>query len=116
MGSSLNTSLNLAVEDCRSDSNCEGCAAPSIVRDGSYSALMQAGGAGLASCGTTTENWWRTGCGSVGARAGWPLPGGLSHGLVSDGFILGKWATSGLRNDRSSRMKNSRFLPQLNVR
>ena len=73
--------------------------APSIVRDGSSIAAMQAGATGFRSPGASVANASRTAWGAVGARS--PL-----HAAVA--FAL--------RNERSSRKKSSRCFPQRNVR
>ena len=73
--------------------------APSIVRDGSLIAARQAGGTGFLRPGASAANASRTACGAVGARS--PLQTVVAFAL---------------RNERSSRKKSSRFLPQRNVR
>ena len=74
------------------------CAAPSIVRAGSFSAARQAGGTGFRSPGARSANASRTACGAVGARSPPHTPFALA-----------------LRNERSSRKKSSRCLPQRNA-
>ena len=62
---------------------------------------------GFASEGMNGANAFRVDCGAVGARSGSSVPG-MSHAPPKSAFAE--------RNERWSRKKSSRFLPQRKVR
>ena len=83
-------------------------ALPSIVRFGSLIASRQACGDRVArATGSSAANALRVRCGAVGARSGAPVAG-LSQTPFAEALAL--------RNERSSRKKISRFLPQRKLR
>ena len=100
----MKITLKVASEDLIAFLNVFSCFEPSIVRFGSLIAARHSGGTGLASGGATAEKTLRVLCGAVGARSGSPLPAGLSQAPPKSALEL--------RNERSSRKKTSRFLPQ----
>src|SRR4051794_37699539 len=101
------TTLKRAVERETALLNAASCRFPRKVRFGSLIAAVHAGETGCDSDGVTVENSVRVDCGAVGAISGLPVCG-LSHTWLASAFAL--------RNERSSRKKTSRFLPQRNER
>ena len=81
---------------------------PSMVRFGLLIASLQAWDTGCVSDGISARRALRVLAGAVGARSGWPGVSGLSQTPFAEALAL--------RNDRSSRKKSSRFLPQRTVR
>src|SRR2546421_1671373 len=82
------------------------CAFPSMVRLGSLILSLQACETGCENDGMTSAKVLRLDCGRVGARSGlWVC--GLSQVCLAEAFAL--------RNERSSRRKSCRFLPQRSV-
>src|SRR4030088_641122 len=97
--------LNVAVERLIAALNRASWLRPSIVRFGSLIALRQAALTGWDNDGEIAANADLTSGGAVGARSGAPLDG------LSQAWTVGLPALA-LRNERSSRRKSSRFLPQ----
>src|SRR5262249_15618140 len=102
------TTFHLAVDDFTALRKVFSWFWPSIVRFGLLIASRHACETGLASEGTSAEKTLRTLCGAVGARSGSPGVDGLSQTPLAEALAL--------RNERSSRKKSSRFLPQRSVR
>src|SRR5512132_1165810 len=107
MGVSFMTTFHFAFDDLTAFKKSLYCLVPSIVRFGLLIVLRQACETGCESDGTSAANALRTFCGAVGARSGW-LVDGLLQTPFADAFAL--------RNERSSRKKIWRFLPQRSVR
>src|SRR4051812_8168285 len=97
--------FHFAVEAFTSARNFWYWAEPSIVLSGLLIRSRQACGGGAESAGANEEKVFRVDCGAVGAKSGAPP---LSQAPLS--------SASALRNERSSRKKTWRFLPQRNVR
>src|SRR6185295_13696565 len=101
------TTFQFAVEPLTASRNRVSCAPPRNVWFRLLIASLQVCETGLERDGTIAEKKLRVLCGAVGARSGWPVSG-LSHLWFADAFAL--------RNERSSRKKISRFLPQRKLR
>ena len=101
------TTFHVAFERLTAFTKSLYCLVPSIVRFGLLIVFRQACETGCESDGTSAANALRVFCGAVGARSGWPVCG-LSQTPFADALAL--------RNERSSRKKSSRFLPQRTVR
>src|SRR5262245_57276863 len=101
------TTFHLASDDLTALMKPLSCFWPRNVRFGLFIVSRHCCETGLASDGTSTENAFRTFCGAVGARSGWPVDG-LSQTWFAEALAL--------RKERSSRKKISRFLPHRSVR
>src|SRR4029079_10036293 len=99
IGTSLTITFQVAVDALIAFVNAAYWREPSIVRVGSASASRQGCGTAVASDGTSAAKAFRTACGAVGARS-----------------FLQIARTFAERNERSSRKKSSRFLPQRKLR
>src|SRR4051794_39966259 len=97
------TTLNREVECETARSNAASWRLPRKVRSGLLILSLHALETGWDSDGVTSENSVRVDCGAVGARSGLCVCG-LSHTCPSSALAL--------RNERSSRKKTWRFLPQ----
>src|SRR5919202_6444073 len=103
MGVSLKTTLNVADDRLIAAVKLSYCCLPKNVRVASSRAARHCGRTGWRSEGTASASRLRLGVGTVGARSGSPVCA-LSQVWLADALAL--------RNDRSSRKKASRFLPQ----
>src|SRR3954451_7855984 len=101
------TTFHVAFEASTALVKAASCFCPSIVRFGLLIVSRHDCETGWDSDGTRAANTFRTLCGAVGARSGWPVSG-LSHAWFAEALAL--------RKERSSRKNSSRFLPQRSVR
>ena len=101
------TTFHVAFERLTSLTNRLSCACRGRFGLGLLILSLQACETGWAREGTSAAKALRMFCGAVGARSGWPVSG-LSQTWLADALPL--------RNERSSRKKSWRFLPQRTVR
>src|SRR5438477_5659651 len=103
------TTFHFAVEALTWSMKRLSCGLPRKVRFGSLILFLQAWETGVLRpvAGSTAPKAFRTFCGAVGARSGWPVLG-LSQTWFAEALALLK--------ERSSRKNTWRFLPQRKLR